>query len=71
MRHVIGDELQDRSGRFREPTGNRNVQMTAARNNDLCASAIDCMKIVFVRNPHARQAGKVIDLTDAAQRLIH
>ncbi len=29
------------------------------------------MKIVFVRNPHARQAGKVMDLADAAQRLIH
>jgi hypothetical protein len=27
---VISDELQDRSGRFRDPTGSRNVQMTAA-----------------------------------------
>ena len=47
-----------------------NAVLARGRNNDLCAPAIDGMKIVLVRKPHARQAGKVIDLTDVAHRLL-
>src|ERR1700730_5378064 len=43
--------------------------LARSRNDDLRAAAIDVMRIVFVRNPHAEQPGKVIDLIDAAQGL--
>ena len=48
-----------------------NAALARGRNDNLCAAAIDGMKIVFVRHPHTGKTGKVINLVDVAQGLIH
>mgnify|MGYP003693806163 CR=1 FL=1 len=38
-------------------------RLRACRNDDLCATAIDGMKIAFVSHPHAGKTGKMINLS--------
>ena len=45
----------------------RNAALARGRNDNLCAAAIDGMKIAFVSHPHAGKSGKMIDLFDAVQ----
>ena len=44
----------------------RNAALARGRNDNLCAAAIDGMKIAFVSHPHAGKPGKMINLLDAA-----
>jgi len=45
----------------------RNAALARGRNDNLCAAAIDGMKIAFVSHPHPGKTGKMINLFDAAQ----
>ena len=49
----------------------RDTTLARSRDDDLSAAAIDGMKVVFTRHPHARQAGKMVHLVDPVERLIH
>jgi len=49
----------------------RNAALARGRNDDLCATAIDGMKIAFVSHPHAGKTGKMINLFDAVQGFPH
>src|SRR5215813_5430698 len=49
----------------------RNTALACCRNNDLSAAAIDGVKVVLVRHPDARQAGKMVNLVDSLECLIH
>jgi hypothetical protein len=48
-----------------------DTTLARSRNDDFSAAAIDGMKVVFTRYPHARQAGKMVHFVDPAERLIH
>ncbi len=49
----------------------RNAAPARGRNDHLCAAVVDGVKVVFARHPHAGQAGKMINLIDAVQGIIH
>jgi len=49
----------------------RNAALARCRDDDFGALAIHRIEIGFVRYPHTRQAGKVIDLVDIAEHLLH
>ena len=49
----------------------RNAAFARRGKHDLGAPAVDRVKIVLVRHPHARQAGKVINLVDVVERFAH
>jgi hypothetical protein len=47
-----------------------NTTLARGRNDNLGAAAIDGMKVVLTRDPHARQAGKMVNFVDPIECLI-
>ena len=48
-----------------------NAALARGGDDDFCAVVVHGVEIVFFRQPHPRKSGKMINLTDAAERLIH
>jgi hypothetical protein len=49
----------------------RNPSLAGGRDDDFRAVAIHRIEIALLRYPHTRKTGKMIDLGDVAERLVH
>lgn len=64
----VGIGEQDRFGRAVQEA--RDTALHGSREHDLGAAAIHVVKVLLVGDPHAGQAGEVIDLIDTGDRSI-